>query len=316
MRMSVLNELNLLTYWTKINGKSFKVLAKKFGKLRKLDLTGCNNAIDYFGLFSPHFGGILERVLRNSKETLTHLCLNHTRIIKSEILDVIISCPNLQDLRLQNSYFWSWKLNLNNLAITKLKTLDVSGAKIADAELISILKNNPNLEYLALDDCVKLGSPGPILATVVTYNRNLKAWSSWKTFQNQGNAEIYEIFGELVHLEELDLGFCEPKPYKNTCLEIIVSRCKKLKRLGLANWSYMTDQLLLPILTEAKGLTQLNLAYMPKITSRVLSQAINSMPNLCLLEIIQCGGIKKKIVEEYKRQYPHITIYHQKYLHV
>ncbi|KAL1509632.1 hypothetical protein ABEB36_004341 [Hypothenemus hampei] len=309
-------DIDLKMYWTKLNSTTLKLLMKKFNRLRKLDMTVCNNPINYFGLFSEHFDIVLKRILQKSRKTLTHLCLNHTRFVNSEILDMIVACPNLQELRLQRPSVCSWTVDLSNLAMTKLKTLDVSRARITEEELIPILKNNPNLEYLSIDGCSQLGGPGRILETIVTYNRNLKAWSSWQTFQNQDNAQIYEDFGELLHLEELDLGFCEPRPYTNTCLEIIVLRCEKLKRLGLTNWNLMTDEQLLPILKEAKGLTQLNLAHMPKISASVLSQAVTSIPNLCLLDIRHCVGINKKIVEEYKKQYPNINIFHQKYLHV
>ncbi|KAL1509970.1 hypothetical protein ABEB36_004633 [Hypothenemus hampei] len=305
-------DIDLKIYWNKINGNALEKLKVKLQNVRKLDMTWCRDCeVGHYERSSEHFRHSIESILRKSKDTLTHLCLNYSGFARGEVLKIIVSCPNLKELRIRQYLSCSW--NLENISMKKLNTLDVSMSKIYVRDLIIILKNNPDLEHLVVDYCENLSecqSAGPIIATLITHNRKLKAWSSWETFFRQDNSLIYKEFGKLVQLEDLDLGFCESIPYRINCLEIITKRCKKLKRLVLANWRRLTDEQLLAILTEAKELIHLNLANLPEISSMILSVAINNLPNLRLLDIRQCVGIDKKMVTEYKEQYPNITIYY------
>ncbi|KAL1509824.1 hypothetical protein ABEB36_004504 [Hypothenemus hampei] len=305
---SFYQEIDLKMYWNKVNSDTLSKLKKNLGRVKKLDMTWCNQDRIEFRInnLCEDFHNLLVSILGNTKDTLTHLCLDHNVYVTIRVVEVIASCSNLQELRLRNTYNWvGWKLE--NLSITKLKTLDVSMTNVTEKELITILKNNPNLEHLVIDYCRQL-TCGIILDTVITHNPNLKAWSSWDAFEDQDNSKIYARFGELVHLEDLDLGLCAPTTYKIHCLEIIVTKCKKLKRLIVTSWKLIKDQEMLPVVIEGKELIQLNIARLYKLTPLILSVAVDSLPNLRYLNIQHCCEFSNELVERYIKKYPNLEI--------
>ncbi|KAL1509826.1 hypothetical protein ABEB36_004505 [Hypothenemus hampei] len=306
-------EIDLKMHWNKVNTKVLNKLKKNLKKVRKLDMTWCNNdqitPSSFFGQ-NFNFRNTIQSILLITKNTLTHLCMDHNLLVTDEVIEIIAACPNLEELRVRNTRNWLfWNLKYNSL--TKLKTLDVSMTYIADRELITILQNNPDMEHLVIDCCDNLANPQQILATLKSHNKKLKAWSSWQTFARLNNSRIYEGFGKLVHLEDLDLGFCEPIVNTFNCLETIATKCKKLKRLVLANWTRLTDLQLLPVINECKELTQLHLSATPNISSNIVFIAANNIPNLRFLNIQQCIGITKPTIEECRQKYPNLTIYYR-----
>ncbi|KAL1493005.1 hypothetical protein ABEB36_011151 [Hypothenemus hampei] len=307
-------DIDLKMYWDKINTNTLEKLRKKLQKVRKLDMTWCNEYQLGSAEFAPHeFIDSIERILEEAKETLTHLCLNHASWISKTILHRIFDCSNLEELRLRNIHFRDfnyWSMSSNT--VMKLKTLDVSMSGIEKKHLTDILKNSPNLENLIMDDCRRLKNPEPIITTVTNYNKKLKTWSSSSTFSGQDSSQIYGEFGKLIYLEYLDLSLCEPEPYRTNCLENIAMNCKKLKRLELAFWKQLTDQQLLPIITRCKELSHLNLTKTTKISPMALSIACNNLPNLRHLCIYSSIEISKEMIEDLTQKYPKVKMYNLK----
>ncbi|KAL1505754.1 hypothetical protein ABEB36_005244 [Hypothenemus hampei] len=221
-------DVDLKIYWNKINENSLKILKEKLRNVRKLDMTW----FDAFQLDANKFHNSIMSILERAQNTLTHLCLNDTCWLTEPILEQIFECLNLEELRFRNKDFrhindW-YPISCNKM--TKLKTLDITLCVIRKTQLIGILQLIPNLEHLIMDSCKHLGDPEPIISTVIKYNSKLKTWSSAGTFNNRDSSEIFKKFGKLVHLEYLNLTFCEPQSHRINCLESIAMNCKNLKR--------------------------------------------------------------------------------------
>ncbi|KAL1492469.1 hypothetical protein ABEB36_010720 [Hypothenemus hampei] len=290
-------EVDLKVYWNKINGKNLEKLKNKLQIVRKLDMTWCH---DFTLITNDEYFDSLTSILEGTKDTLTHLCLNHTDFVSKVAMQQIFACLNLEELRLRNMWLnWlhsGWSKSCKEL--TSLKTLDVSLSTIKESGLIEILKMIPNLEHLLMDDCDKLRNVEPIVTTVVNYNPRLKSWSSSRTFHLKDNSKAYEEFGKLIHLEYLDFTYCEPKPYGSNWLKCIAINCKKLKRLELGFWEQLTDEDLHPILTQCKELSHLYLPRTPKISYWTLSVACKNLPNLRHICVYWCEKISKEMVSE------------------
>ncbi|KAL1492484.1 hypothetical protein ABEB36_010734 [Hypothenemus hampei] len=304
-------EVDLKMYWNKFNIDTLGKLKEKLQIVRKLDMTWCN---DYPGSFdyqvTLEYQDILINILEGTKDTLTHLCLNHTHFSSKVTMEQIFKCPNLEELRLRNNWFWSiknWSESCKELM--SLTTLDVSLSSVEESSLIEILKKTPNLEHLLMDDCTWLKSVEPILTTVVNYNPKLKSWSSSVTFYLKDNSQAYEEFGKLTNLEYLDLTCCQPRPYGNRWLECIAINCKKLKRLELGSWKQLTDEDLVPVLTHCKELSHLYLPRTPNISSWTLSMACTNLPNLHHICVFSCEKISKELVERLAERYTHVNFY-------
>ncbi|KAL1506564.1 hypothetical protein ABEB36_005901 [Hypothenemus hampei] len=287
-------DVDLKMYWNKMNGTSLRQLKEKLHIVRKLDMTSCNEYL----LQDIEFNDSVASILDRARDSLTHLCLNHIRLTK-HTMRRILECPNLKELRLRNTrfcFFEDGPLSCNRL--TGLKTLDVSLSYITEYLFIEILKNSPNLEHLAFDCCRYRMDPELILRTLRNHSRKLKSWSSSVTFHNQDTSLIYEEFGQLIHLEHVNLTFCEPTgpAYGGNCLKTIAKNCYNLKRLELARWDHLTDEQLLPIVTQCKELSNLNLMKTPKITSLTLLRACENLPNLREICIAGCSEISDKMV--------------------
>ncbi|KAL1491944.1 hypothetical protein ABEB36_012460 [Hypothenemus hampei] len=306
-------DVDLKMYWHKMNVNTLGKLKKRLLKVRKLDMSWCNEL-----LIEHVFNNSIASILEKSKDTLTHLCLNQTHCVSNSVWHGILKCPNLEELRLRRINFhyvddclMSCCLN----GITKLKILDVSMSCIKEYHLIEVLKNAPNLEHLVMDECSELKNLEPILTTVRDNTLKLKSWSSLLTFRNNqvDNSQMYEEFGQLIHLEQLNLGLCEPlPPYGGNCLKNIARNCEKLKRLELIHWRQLTDEELLPIITKCTLLFHLNLTNTSEISSLTLSMACENLPNLREICISNCRKISEEMIEYCKEKYQNIKIVRRK----
>ncbi|KAL1492485.1 hypothetical protein ABEB36_010735 [Hypothenemus hampei] len=301
-------EVDLKVYWDKINGINLRKLKNKLLIVRKLDMTWCR---DFTLITAPEYRDSLTSILKQAKDTLTHLCLNHTNFVSEETMQQIFECSNLEELRLRNIWL-NWLGNGWSKSCKEpmyLKTLDVSLSTIEDSGLVEILKKIPNLEHLLMDDCDRLKNVNPIITTVVNYNPKLKSWTSSWTFHLKDNSQAYEEFAKLTNLEYLDLTFCQPRPYGNSWLKCIAMNCRKLKRLELGSWKELTDEDLLPVLTQCKELSHLYLPRTPKTSSWTLSMACKNLPNLRHICVFSCKKINKKTVEDLAEVYKHVNFY-------
>ncbi|KAL1506560.1 hypothetical protein ABEB36_005900 [Hypothenemus hampei] len=309
-------QVDLRMYWDKINNKTLKILKNKLRRVRKLDMTWCQDSLLRR---PPENRTSLTSILEGVKDTLTHLCLNYTNFVPKVMMPKIFDCPNLEELRLRK-IDWrdidSWSVPCKVLIC--LKTLDVSFSNIDEHDLIAILKKAPNLEHLFIDDCNRLRNVYPIVTTVVNYNPKLKSWTSSCTFHLKNNYQAYEEFGKLTELEYLDLNFGETSPYSIGCkwLECIAMNCKKLKRLELSYWPHLTDKDLMSVLTHCKELSYLYLLGSYNITSWTLSTACENLPNLRHICVSKREEISKEVVEDLAERYKHVNIYQLEYFYI
>ncbi|KAL1492366.1 hypothetical protein ABEB36_010624 [Hypothenemus hampei] len=283
-------KVDLKMYWNKFNIDTLGKLKEKLQIVRKLDMTSCN---DFTLIRASEYHDNLTSIVEKAKNTLTHLCLNHTNCVSEVTMQQIFKCSNLEELRLRNIRLdWlhnGWSKSCKELM--SLKTLDI---RLSTLNLF--------------DDCNNLGNVELIIKTVVNYNPKLKSWTSSRTFHFKDNSQAYEEFAKLTNLEYLDLTFCQPRPYGSSWLKCIAMHCKKLKRLELGCWKQLTDEDLIPVLTQCKELSHLYIPCTPNISSWALSMACKNLPNLRHI-CVWCEKITKEMVEDWAANYKHVNIY-------
>ncbi|ERL87168.1 F-box/LRR-repeat protein 4 [Dendroctonus ponderosae] len=296
--------ISLKIYWYLVNEQTLDFFINKIQNVKKLDLSWCNQyQISFNKRLDYDYHCKILSLLEESSRTITHLSMNDNYFVDSDVLNKIVCCKELTELRLHHTFNWiRWPKD----QLTKLVTLDLSITNIIDEDLIQILMANPNLEHLVLDLCEHLFMMNSVVETVTLFNKKLKTWSSWKT--DSLTSDAVRKFSLCSNLEELDLGWCLLDSVPGDSLAEIANGCKRLKRLILSQWRGATDQSLMPIIISCKDLTQLDLIGIKNISSELCEKALFRLPKLRLLDISFCDGVRQEEVAIWRQQYPHITI--------
>ncbi|XP_044272670.1 F-box/LRR-repeat protein 4-like isoform X2 [Tribolium madens] len=290
--------LTLKRYWHRINSKNLNFFKNRCCGIRKLDLSWCGSDDKFFSSTFLLF-------LHHCCQHLTHLSLCHCEFVNNEIVTKISQCRELTELRLRNTkadYF-----AFQNLArLSKLNTLDLCCTSVTDGPLMAILKANQNLTHLMLDFCENIVQLDQIVETVANHNRSLRTWSSFKTTTLTPSGGLH--FSRCANLRELDLGWCFLFAHPGDCLERIAANCPHLKRLIISQWRGVNDQMLLPVVTNCKDLTLLDLLGIKSITGEICERALVSLSHLKLLDISFCDSISDNQVLLWRQNYPNVTI--------
>lgn len=302
--LTLYQNISLKTYWYLVDAKSLNYLKNKATNTKKLDLSWCNeHQLNFNKRLNFDYHCQLKSIIETASRSLTHLSLNDNYFVDGDILNKIVLCKELVDLRLHHTFNWVRSpLDL----LEKLVSLDLSLTNIIDQDLIQILIANPNLEHINLDLCDRLFLMDSVVETVTLYNKKLKTWSSWKTvsFTSEGVSK----FKLCENLEELDLGWCLMNQVPGDSLTEIANGCKRLRRLILSEWRGISDQQLMPIILSCKELSQLDLMGIKNISAELCEKALFLLPKLRLLDISFCDGVRQDEVAIWRQQYPHITI--------
>ncbi|XP_076273113.1 F box and leucine-rich-repeat gene 4 isoform X1 [Rhynchophorus ferrugineus] len=298
---SLYHHISLKPYWNLVRPRTIDYFTDRCTVLKKLDLSWCDQSMS--GSILSEFADSLLRLLFKFKDTITHLDLRDLRYIDDDVIDFIVRCTKLVELRLKNSREWT---RLDDNFMTSLVLLDLTYTQINDLSLIRIMKANPLLEHLILDQCEGLGDMDALVGVATRYNKKLRTWRSWKV--NAYSEDGFVMFTYFPDLEDLDLGWCAVDLDVGSSLVAIAQSCRKLKRLILSAWRMLDDESLAAIIENCKEIRHLDLLGARNISTNVCERALYKLPKLRLLDISYCEGIRRDEVEIWTQQYPHITI--------
>ncbi|KAL1501579.1 hypothetical protein ABEB36_006877 [Hypothenemus hampei] len=280
--------LDLSRFWHLINPNSLMLISKNYHHIKKLDLSNLSYCNITYSSQHNSMDSALQRLIYTCRNSLTHLCLNNNFFVTNDVVTTIAECPNLLELRLQNTLNWTTLSIDKEIKYHSLETLDLSTTRICANDLVNVLKKNSNLLNLLIESNLNLrGTLDLILDTVTKYNTQLKCWCSWKTFIQERTPETFYKFGHLTNLEELELGRSPPCEIKSSIFSTLAEHCPKLRRLVLCGWIKLGADSI-QAMHGFKELILLDLKFCFILKLDWLKKLIIALPKLQFLDITNC----------------------------
>ena len=291
--------LNLKPYWHCFDTSALNCLAPRCQYLQQLDLSWCGNynMIKYQDFI---------QFLRTSGTLLTHLRLNCCQFVNNAvILEISKICANLKELCLRNC------MGITNEGFSKLENLELLErlelyrTTIETSTLCCVLKKNVRMRHLNLagmhdrlnidDVAIELGNSCPYLESV----------DFWKaqTLTLHG----VKALSHCTNLREVDFGWCGGMGVPGDSLRALLSSCRYLEKVFLAAFRGLTDRDLEPLLLCSR-LQQLDLLGARSLTPDICYGFLLFCPKLEMIDLSFCEGISDFIVQEWRQQYPHVSI--------
>ena len=245
-------------------------------------------------------------VLR-ARDSLTHLVISQETAMKSEAVSSLGKLTNLTSLELAGDWIHgpaAVKLaNLTNLTqlkipgsgklvakdlkdlfsqLTKLTLVDVSECKkgITNSSVTALATNNPNLEYLAIDECEMVTGHG--VKAVAEWCPKLQHLSMDGCYQVNDVATL-KVASSCPDLRYLSLGLCST--VKDSTLNKLGPGCPHLEFLNLFGCAYLSE----------KGIERL----------------VTTAPALKYLDMRGILGVGQAFSLQLEKDYPNINIVHQ-----
>lgn len=221
-------EVNLKFFWHLANSSLLQTLSSRCSLIRKLDLSSC-------GYFDSIKSIDFINFIRANGKTLTNLRLNSTQFLNTSCLETVcITCSNLTELSIRNYMNVTSERDFISLAmLSKLEILDLSRSGIDTYALLSIVRNNPNLERLNVAFSSHSVSMDELCMQLSAFNHKIKAIDMWKC-QNMTTLGVRAL-SMCPLLEELDVGWClRDEASISDSLKTLIQNCKNLKKLILA----------------------------------------------------------------------------------
>ncbi|XP_016913970.1 F-box/LRR-repeat protein 4 isoform X2 [Apis cerana] len=291
--------LNLKPYWYCLDTAALNSLAPRCHYLQQLDLSWCGNynMIKYQDFI--YF-------LRISGTVLTHLRLNCCQFVNdSIILEISKVCKNLKELCLCNC------MGITNEGFSKLENLkylerlDLYRTSIETSTLCSILKRNTQMRHLNLagmHDRLNIDEVAVELGNSCPYLESVDFWKA-QTLTPQG----VRALAHCTKLREVDFGWCGGMGAPGDSLRALLFSCRYLEKVFLAALRGLTDRDLEPLLL-CQRLQQLDLLGARSLTPDICYGILLFCPKLEMIDLSFCEGINDFIVQEWRQQYPHVSI--------
>ena len=246
-------------------------------------------------------------MVRKASETLRNLTLSPEIALGNNAVAKIGSMTNLTSLELAGDWIKTTGVkeiaNLTKLErlkmpgaeqvtpkdlkdlfsqLSNLKLVDISDCKkgASDMAVTALAQNNPELEYLALDECELV--TGKSLKVVAEKCPNLKHLSLDGCYQVNDPAMV-KIASSCLRLTYVSLSLCST--VKDTTLKQLALNCSDLSFLNLFGCSYITE----------RGVAK-------------LVEGATKLKYLCIRGMI---GVGQAFSEKLEKQHPDIQIVHQ-----
>lgn len=220
-------EVNLKFYWHLANSCLLQTLSPRCSLIRKLDLSSCG----YFGsIKSSDFTSFI----RANGRTLTHLRLNSSLFLNTSCLETVcITCSNLTELSIRNYMNVTTERDFISLAmLSKLETLDLSRSGIDTYALLTIVRNNPNLQRLNVAFSSHSVSMDELCFQLSAYNHEIRSIDMWKS--HHLTTFGVRALSMCPLLEELDVGWClRDEASISDPLKSLIQNCKNITKLVL-----------------------------------------------------------------------------------
>ncbi|XP_060830023.1 F-box/LRR-repeat protein 4 isoform X1 [Bombus pascuorum] len=291
--------LNLKPYWHCLDTSALNSLAPRCHYLQQLDLSWCGNynMIKYQDFIN---------FLHISGSVLTHLRLNCCQFVNDAIIfEISKLCKNLKELCLCNC------MGVTNEGFSKLENLkflerlELYRTTIETSTLCSILKKNTQMRHLNLagmHDRLNIDEVAVELGNSCPYLESVDFWKA-QTLTPYG----VRALSHCTKLREVDFGWCGGMGAPGDSLRALLFSCRYLEKVFLAALRGLTDRDLEPLLL-CQRLQQLDLLGARSLTPDICYGILLFCPKLEMIDLSFCEGINDFIVQEWRQQYPHVSI--------
>lgn len=162
-----------------------------------------------------------------------------------------------------------------------LKTLDLSHChKLDELSICELIKNNPNVTTLILNDCGRQITDN-VIKTITESCENLKSISvEGAPISDQA---IEKLVTQLPHLNSLKLSKCGN--ITDLALQHIAEKCKNLTELDLSHSTKITDNYVINLINKCNQLKVIDLNYCKQLSTRVIDAVADKCHNLESLSI-------------------------------
>lgn len=297
---SLFTSITLKPYWYCVNRSALEWLSVRAHLLQHLDLSWCGA----YGIFdAADFNWFIKKV----GNRLRTLRLESCQFLNNETLYWISACcSSLQELnlngcrRIESSAFW----HLGKLH--QLERLVLDSTEIELPILLVNLQSMASLIHLSIASCPNLSHClDEIVRWLYRYKPGIRSLDVWRSGHLSSNG--MEFLVGLIHLEELDIGWCG-LPQNGNGISQLAKRCPGLKKLFLTATRVITDIDLKTIALCCPQLRQLDLLGNSYITPEGCSRILENCKKLQLLDVSYCRQIEESTVITWKNRYPSVSI--------
>jgi hypothetical protein len=279
--------------------KVSSTLAAVCSELQKLEMVQCQRWTTLSTLGSAARMSLQELTIRHCEDDCTesydqfanlqklHIrCLHGTDVAMS-VTELLITAPNLIDLRLSSLY--QCPINDKGLQVLSahaawlaILELDIQHQKFTPAALISLAESCTRLKTLALLCGDKVN--GAVVEAFALNCGLLDGLKLWGRFTPASLAAVAKHCGSRLRYLSLDMNRCA----KNG-LVVIAGHCQNLEELQLHHCGFQLGKLLVRLVSSLPRLKELLLMNSSAITDEVLVAIAAHLPNLQHLGICCCG---------------------------
>lgn len=257
------NEINLKFHWSLANSNLLDTLYNRCKVVRKLDMSSC-------GYFESIKGSDFLKFISKFGRGITHLKLNSTQFLNTSCLEGITRhCTNLTELSLRNYSSVTTDRDFSSLLQLKnLEVLDMSRTSIDGGNLLSMLRNNQNLQVLKIGFASPLISMDDVCMVVPVFNPRIRVIDMWKSYSMSNRG--LRALSECAMLEDINLGWTlrfDQESILTESLKLIVQNCKNLKRLDLSAVRGLIERDFENIANFGLNLERLNLMGIVRLSS-------------------------------------------------
>ncbi|XP_071950754.1 F-box/LRR-repeat protein 4-like [Antedon mediterranea] len=290
-------QLNIQPYWSKFNNSAMDSFSSRCRQLKHLSLAWCGN----WGTITPE---TFDRFIKKCGMNLERLQLNCCTFLSGENLQTIAdTCTQLTELDFQACTQLTGVSFGCLSSLHCLQRLNLYRTNLTDNQACFLFKNFPELEHLNLGSVSGIQHFDVVMGSLGHYCKKLKSLDLWraKTLTNIGLGSLANGCPELL---ELDIGWCS----QVNRIEILVTKCRKLKKLYLTSNRTITDRDLEAIAANCQDLEQLDLLGMRYISPHSLERVLIKCKRLIFVDISFCEQITKAVVSNLESQYQNVTI--------
>ncbi|CAK1580074.1 unnamed protein product [Parnassius mnemosyne] len=288
--------IDLRPYWHCVRSQVLSTLGTRCKFLQKLDLSWCGS----HRMIQPHY---VVNFLRDNCSELTHLRMNCCEFVDNSVLrSVIENCAYLQELCLRSVVGCTDWICLATLK--RLRRLDLYRTDIGTIAAVAIVRANPHLQHVNVGSCKMISAMDEVAIALGANCPGLISVDFWKSYSL--TAVGIRSLGNCKMLQELDVGWCLQAGSSGDWLASLEG--KELRKLFLGALRGVCDRDLRTLIPRAPKLSQLDLLGVRAVTPDICSDILARCQELRLLDVSFCDQILESQVNEWRRQYPHVSI--------
>ncbi|CAG5008911.1 unnamed protein product [Parnassius apollo] len=288
--------IDLRPYWHCVRSQVLSTLGTRCKFLQKLDLSWCGS----HRMIQPHY---VVNFLRDNCSELTHLRMNCCEFVDNSVLrSVVDSCAYLQELCLRSVVGCTDWICLATLK--QLRRLDLYRTDIGTIAAVAVVRANPNLQHVNVGSCKMISAMDEVAIALGANCPGLISVDFWKSYSL--TAVGIRSLGNCKMLQELDVGWCLQAGSSGEWLASLEG--KELRKLFLGALRGVCDRDLRSLIPRAPKLSQLDLLGVRAVTPDICSDILARCQELRLLDVSFCDQILESQVNEWRLQYPHVSI--------